>query len=284
MIVSCPACSTRYLVNSAAIGIDGRTVRCARCSHTWHEEAPRDEPRPAPEPRRQAADAGPDRYEPPARSSRFDDEPDFDDRRRYDRDDPAEDRFGEDRLREDRFREDRFGESRTELGRIGTSRPVQDRPGLDRAGPVHLPAVVDKRYRIKPSWIAALILIPLIVGAVMARARIAESLPPELLAYLSPAKDDEPVDYGFKFEKVTSKREREDLVIEGELKNVSASTRDIPKLVIILSDDKNRPLQNLSYLLSERRLLPGTSAPFRATILKPPSIATHVAVRLGDKN
>lgn len=40
MIIACPACSTRYAVPDSAIGVDGRTVRCAKCRHSWFQEGP----------------------------------------------------------------------------------------------------------------------------------------------------------------------------------------------------------------------------------------------------
>jgi len=40
MIIACPACSTRYAVPDSAIGLEGRTVRCAKCRHSWFQEGP----------------------------------------------------------------------------------------------------------------------------------------------------------------------------------------------------------------------------------------------------
>lgn len=40
MIIACPACATRYAVPDSAIGIEGRTVRCAKCRHSWFQDGP----------------------------------------------------------------------------------------------------------------------------------------------------------------------------------------------------------------------------------------------------
>jgi predicted Zn finger-like uncharacterized protein len=51
VIIACPACATRYVVPDSAIGVDGRTVRCAKCRHSWFQDGPRmDRPEPAPSP------------------------------------------------------------------------------------------------------------------------------------------------------------------------------------------------------------------------------------------
>jgi predicted Zn finger-like uncharacterized protein len=70
MILECPECRTRYLVPDTAIGVDGRTVRCANCRHSWFQPGvtaaeaplpPEPAPLPAPVPQAEApvADAPP---------------------------------------------------------------------------------------------------------------------------------------------------------------------------------------------------------------------------------
>lgn len=38
MILTCPNCSTQYVVKDGAIPPQGRQVRCANCKHSWHQD------------------------------------------------------------------------------------------------------------------------------------------------------------------------------------------------------------------------------------------------------
>ena len=38
MILTCPACDTKYVVKDGAIPPGGRQVRCASCKHSWHQD------------------------------------------------------------------------------------------------------------------------------------------------------------------------------------------------------------------------------------------------------
>ena len=44
MILTCPECATRYQTDAAKFPPAGRNVRCAKCSHVWHQSPPQPEP------------------------------------------------------------------------------------------------------------------------------------------------------------------------------------------------------------------------------------------------
>ena len=60
MIVSCPACESRFAVDKEQLGFDGRIVRCGKCGNCWHQMPEEDPPPPVeaaapPPPRRRPA-------------------------------------------------------------------------------------------------------------------------------------------------------------------------------------------------------------------------------------
>jgi predicted Zn finger-like uncharacterized protein len=44
MILTCPSCATRYSVDGSKFPAAGRTVRCAKCGHSWHQIGEMPEP------------------------------------------------------------------------------------------------------------------------------------------------------------------------------------------------------------------------------------------------
>ncbi len=46
MLIVCPTCATSYMIDQAALGPAGRTVRCARCKTSWHAGGPEAAPEP----------------------------------------------------------------------------------------------------------------------------------------------------------------------------------------------------------------------------------------------
>ena len=38
MIITCPSCLSRFAVKAEAIGLSGRKVRCAKCTHSWFQD------------------------------------------------------------------------------------------------------------------------------------------------------------------------------------------------------------------------------------------------------
>jgi predicted Zn finger-like uncharacterized protein len=38
MLISCTSCNSKYLINSADLKPDGRTVQCANCGNQWYQE------------------------------------------------------------------------------------------------------------------------------------------------------------------------------------------------------------------------------------------------------
>ena len=46
MILTCPQCSSRYLLSAHALAPEGRKVKCSACGEVWHQQPDRDELKP----------------------------------------------------------------------------------------------------------------------------------------------------------------------------------------------------------------------------------------------
>jgi predicted Zn finger-like uncharacterized protein len=223
MIVTCPACSTRYLVDPRALGESGRLVRCASCAHTWHQEPAEDAPRrvdlPPPEP-------------PPIAAPEM---------------------------------------------------------TLRSAGRVQLPALTPPRRRVSAAgWVAYLIVLAGILagGLWLTRDQLVSRWPAMARYYQMIGIPVETAEGSFDFHNVTPTRDTENglptLVIQGDVVNVSKVARRVPKLKVTLLDGSNHELQSWEFTVSDDRLLPGASIPFRTSIAQPNEAATMIKVSVAS--
>ena len=222
MIATCPACSTRYLVDPRALGPTGRTVRCANCAHTWHQDPAEDQP--------QRVDLPPP--EPP---------------------------------------------------------PVAPVIPPREGARVQLPAVSAPRRRVPAlGWAAyVIVLAGLVAGGLWwTREQVVSRFPVAARYYQMLGIPVETAQGSFDFHNVTPTRDTENglptLVIKGDVVNVSKVARQVPKLKVTLLDGNNHELQSWEFTVSDDRLLPGASAPFRTSIAQPNEAATMIKVSVAN--
>ncbi len=224
MILSSSACSTRFMVDPALLGPEGRMVRCAICGHQWTQTPSAD----------LAEDAVTGSLE-----------------------DPAEDT---------------------------ASPPLEAGP---RAMPVgsDLPAFPRKPTRRGTAigWVAlAAVVIAVLGGGTVARNEIVAVWPPAAQLYELAGLEVESLPFGLELRNVKHSQRTEDgvpvLIIEGEVKNISKFTYEVPKLRAALQNAEQNEIKNWTFSAVQTRLLPGESAPFVTQVKDPPPKATGVTI------
>jgi predicted Zn finger-like uncharacterized protein len=218
MILSCTACSTRYVVDPRLLGGEGRTVRCAKCGHQWHQSPPMELPDVIDEP-----------DEPPAAPSPF-------------------------------------------VRRPGVNLPAFPR----RSGP----------SATAIAWAAlALAVIVVAAAAVAARDTVVNAWPPAEKLYAMVGFTADPPGTGLEFQHISTARrlesDREVVVIEGDVVNVSNRERQVPHLRAALTAD-SRELNSWTFDATQSRLLPGESARFSTRTDEPDEEATGLSLRFAD--
>jgi hypothetical protein len=161
---------------------------------------------------------------------------------------------------------------------------------LRAGGRVQLPAVpTPRRSSSALGWVAyAVLMVVLIVGgAYITRAKLVSRWP-ELARYyeMLGVPTEAMQANSFEVHNLTTTRDTENglpaLIIQGEVINISKVAKQVPKLKVTLLDNGERELQSWSFTVSDDRMLPGASVPFRTSIAQHNEEATKALVTVAD--
>lgn len=263
MILTCPNCGTRFALDAARLGVHGRTVRCARCFHTWFAEPPAGEP-----PVRAATADAP--------SPRFTLPPETD----------AADHVAEPPLRPG----DR------PLGRPGSARRGD---GETR----NLPALRSEgRLGTILGWGGLVLFVAAIMGGVVLFARdITTAWPAARKLYNSLGLDPNrsvlaaapgasapapveslPIEQRLKFTNLAPSQRFIDgvltLVISGTIESISPRDETLPPIEVVLLDNRKLDLKTWVFEPPQPSLKPGATVPFETRLENPPPEAQDIRV------
>lgn len=280
MIITCPACATRYVVPDSAIGVDGRTVRCAKCRHSWFQEgAELDLPRPAP-PAPQPVPVVQEAETPPEVPPQQD-EPSA----------PAQEAA------------EPGPEAEAEPEPVAES-ASSDEPPLPTPAPVPTPAAVyeddgtsryhgedrsnfefeppfrPRRNRAKMLMMAAVLFAVVTLGAALAvwryglpdwvpiaRPTFAEAQPDLVLDFPPNRQDRRTLPNGTEF-----------FGASGTVTNVGESKRTVPTILIVLRDARDRIVYSWEVAAPKRQLAPGESVTINEAVTDVPKSATAAEI------
>jgi predicted Zn finger-like uncharacterized protein len=257
MLLACPSCETRFQVAAAALGPEGRTVRCAQCRHRWFATA-----EPVMESVMEAAEATESVYGVPAAPVLFGADVGWAEAEAVEIESPS---IAAEQAPEITV-EPGGGPAGSEPSPREKPRPVRSRPA--RRG-VPRPAL---------AFFAVVGLFAVILGA---RATIVSTVPSLAGLY---AAIGFPVNLrGLEFRKVTTKREMQDgipvLVIDGEVVNVARHPVEIPRVRLAVLGAGGQELYSWTTLLQRSILGDHEKVPFRSRLASPPPGGQQVMVR-----
>lgn len=314
MKIACPNCDTKYALNADALGTHGRKMKCAKCTHVW-VALPRDaEEAIAPVIVSPTLHSEPDQTSDqvegfPKRaqletvgqntdiiSEVVSDQPKIRDEELWDEDlieeqaaeaaqaaaDGSQSSFGE------RSTKSRFG--RFSVGKIKLQQVLASLKSIAIIGWqkfVHAfkwAAGLSLAYQV--AVLIALAMPLILVSGLFAGRQIIVRQFPDLASLYTMVGVDVNL-YGLTFEGVRTVRRPENgvavLVVEGHVRNITDTTRRVPRLHFILSG-RNREVYTWQDDASPHPLQAGETVRFRTVVASPPDVADELHVRFYDND
>ncbi len=271
MIIACPACTTRYVVPDSAIGVDGRTVRCAKCRHSWFQDGPLPElagqasavaraevshpssPAQAAPPATPAPDLAPERAEPVAEPEAPHPAPQPPPPA-YAEEPPAPPAYAEDHSWSD------YRENQSSFAHEPPFRPRRNMLKLwtwAAAGfaVFALAATMTLAWNGLPDWMP------------IARQTFAEAQPDLVLDFPPNRQERRTLPNGTEF-----------FGASGSVTNVGTGLRDVPTILIVLRDARERIVYSWEVAPPKRELAPGESVSINEAVTDVPKSAKFAEI------
>ena len=253
MILSCPSCGARFKIDADQLGVAGRKVRCAKCSHTWHATPDEDEERRT-------------EQEPPEVASQLagtaDDEADT---------------------------TDDLPEGPPPFESFEAMRAQMD-GGRARKSRAAAPEARRRRSRLRPlaGWVVFLLVIAgILAGGWYGRYQIVDTFPTAARLYELIGTPISTVAPGLEIRNVAAspavKDDQSLLVIEGRIVNTTDATQPVPALKVTLTDQQGSIVDEWRVAAKTAALAPGDSTSFNTRKPRPDNVrnVSIVFVRAG---
>jgi predicted Zn finger-like uncharacterized protein len=289
MIITCPSCSARYVVDPLKIGAQGRTVKCAKCANAWAQPAPTPEEMAGTDTQPAAAQpAATDPAPGPGPAARPSDPPDETSDEEPDARDVAA-ALGERIGREPAEPDDDFVTETDEDFRTNFDDAFGGDPAprpLRGAGSSTMPALPRKSspWPARLAWIALIVVVGGVIGGMLGfQQSISKAWPPSQKLYDLIGMTPEPAQKRLGVRSVRyTYPDKETLRIDGELVNLSKVPHDVPDLRILFLDAAGAVVKRWTFPPPERRMLPDEVVKFVTEVRNPPADAKRIDVGLDE--
>lgn len=275
MILTCPECKARYIVNPKALLPRGRTVRCAKCSHSWFEDKPKEEVEVV-TPNDKASDA----------------EQQPNEEQQANKSDAVAQDTNKEKADEGN-KEPESAKSEDDFD-FPINNPKKRRRPIPKGS--NLPALQNQKYGSnKLGWISLMVFITLIIsGFLIFQEEVTNGWPAANKLYVAigldqspteakPAEPEiEPVEDRLKIGGLTPRRENinniSHLVIAGYVENISDETQNIPDLKVTLLDANRNIVRDWIFSPKTNTVGVDEQAQFETSLPSPPPEARDISI------